>query len=352
MILDHIDPWISRRLYNPYQDLKLDWRIWRRWRQEHRRHPYDLVQVANVSSVGLFFRWERRLPVVTRMSSFRPDWDKAAGMEHHGGAHLRWHMEKLAVKGTRYVYAPSHFVARSVERAYGLQNVDVIETPFFTEPINACHDLANAYRGKSYAIFFGRLTQMKGAHILAQSLSTVLRYRPALEVLFVGGDSISPNGGSMRAYILEATKEFSDRVHLLEPQRHDLLYPLIERARFVVLPSLIDNLPNTCLEAMGLRLPVIATTGSCFEQLIEDGDSGFLVPPNDSHALAERIIAVDHMPNNELRRIGDAAHNRILQLHPSRAIPRLIGYYDDVLADFHPRRTHWTRKLPSTATAR
>src|ERR1051326_7456438 len=45
----------------------------------------------------------------------------------------------------------------------------------------------------------------------------------------------------------------------------------------VVLPSLIDNLPNSCLEAMGLGRVVIGTKGTSFEELITDEANGFLI---------------------------------------------------------------------------
>jgi len=77
----------------------------------------------------------------------------------------------------------------------------------------------------------------------------------------------------------------------------------------VVLPSLWENLANTCLETMALGRPVLATNGSGFEEVLTDGLNGILVPPGDSVALARAACAA--LADGEgLRRMGAAARLR------------------------------------------
>ena len=337
MIVDHIDPLVPRDLYNPYQDLKAAWCLWRRWREVHRQVNFDLVQVANVMAVGLFFRWENRIPIVTRMSSYRPFWDTAAGIQKTRGVKLRWFMEKLAVKGTQWLYAPTYFVAGQVQKGYGIPKVDVIETSFFVEESGmeqsepeAGHP-EQATPGQPYLLYFGRMTQMKGVHILVEALPDLLKTYPEMAVFFAGGSGPAPTGQPMSEYITEQLKSFGDRVKVLPPMRHDKLYPLIKNAKAVVLPSLIDNLPNTCLEAMGLGKVVVATTGSCFEQVIESGVSGILVSPKDAKALAEGVSKAWTLSDEDRHTMEERAKCSISKLHPDQAIPRLIEYYQSVI---------------------
>ena len=133
------------------------------------------------------------------------------------------------------------------------------------------------------------MTQLKGTHILAECLPELLTKFPEMLVVFIGGDAVSPDGGSMRQYILQRAGSRSDQVRLIQPMRHELLYVFLKRARVVALPSLVDNIPNTCLEAMGHGAIVVATSGSCFEFLISHGVSGLLVAPGSPTQLSEMI---------------------------------------------------------------
>src|SRR5581483_2960293 len=87
---------------------------------------------------------------------------------------------------------------------------------------------------------------------------------------------------------------------------------LVRHARLVVLPSLYENMSNAALEAMALERPVVGTRGTAFEELIEDGVSGFLAPPGDAAALSDCILAALARP--DLVRIGEHAGERACQL--------------------------------------
>jgi glycosyltransferase involved in cell wall biosynthesis len=56
-----------------------------------------------------------------------------------------------------------------------------------------------------------------------------------------------------------------------------------------VLPSVSEGFPLVALEAMASARPIIVTRSGGPEEIIEDGQTGFLVPPADSDALAEKI---------------------------------------------------------------
>lgn len=332
MILDHVDKFVPQSFYSPYQDLKAAWCLWRRWQDIHKDNPFDITQVANVMAVGLFFRWQRQYPVVTRMSSYRPFWDTAAGIPMTSAVKLRWLMERLAVTGLQHIYAPTHFVAGQVQKGYNISQVDVIETPFFVEELNSDTSLFEEHaQGKSYLLFFGRMTQMKGVHILVQSLPALLAKFEDMHVFFIGGHGSAPDRRPMPSYIHEQLHEYMNRVTILNSLRHDKLYPFIQNAKVIVLPSLMDNLPNTCLEAMGIGKVVVATSGSCFEQLIEPNVSGILVSPGDVAALSQGIAQAWQMHAQARNSMEKEAQRSIERLHPDRAIPQLIQYYQSIL---------------------
>jgi len=131
---------------------------------------------------------------------------------------------------------------------------------------------------------------------------------------------------------------FGNRVVVLPPQRHETLNPLVANARCVVLPSRIDNLPNTCLEAMALRRVVVATRDASFEQLIDHGISGFLVSQTDDSELVDQVAQVWEMDRYDRAQIGEAACNVLDRLKPARAIGNLLELFDSIVIGRNSKR--------------
>src|SRR5690606_37838342 len=84
---------------------------------------------------------------------------------------------------------------------------------------------------------------------------------------------------------------------------------LIARSRLVVLTSDGEGTPNVIMEAMASGRPVVATDVGDVARIVQHGETGFVVPPEDAGALVERvceIIADDALA----ARLGAAARKR------------------------------------------
>jgi len=77
-----------------------------------------------------------------------------------------------------------------------------------------------------------------------------------------------------------------------------------------VLPSKAEGIPNVILEAMSCGLPVIATDVGGNRELVVEGETGFLVPPNDSESLADALQIYIQNPHL-IETHGIAARKRI-----------------------------------------
>ncbi len=84
-----------------------------------------------------------------------------------------------------------------------------------------------------------------------------------------------------------------------------------------VLPTLADFSPMALCEAMAMELPVIATAVGAIDELVADGDNGYLVPPGDAEAFRQRLL--DLATSADLRRRmgsrGRAIAERCFDLH-------------------------------------
>jgi SAM-dependent methyltransferase len=81
----------------------------------------------------------------------------------------------------------------------------------------------------------------------------------------------------------------ADDIIVLDPVPRARLPGVLQAADCVVVPSISEGFGYSALEAAGLGLPVVATTGHSLDEVLEDAT---LVPPRDVSALAEAIVSV------------------------------------------------------------
>jgi glycosyltransferase involved in cell wall biosynthesis len=153
------------------------------------------------------------------------------------------------------------------------------------------------------AIQVANLLPVKAHDVLVRALGRLRDEGTKLTMLLVGD-------GPERPKIEALARELDlgpDRLRLLG-FRGDVPN-LLGASDFFALPSRMEGLPLSALEAMAQRLPVVTTRVGGIPEVVFDGEHGFLVPPDDAAALAS---AMSRLANDaELRKtLGEAAHAR------------------------------------------
>lgn len=154
-------------------------------------------------------------------------------------------------------------------------------------------------------IFVGRLDPVKGAPLLVEAMGQVLAKHPDARLTLVGD-------GPVRAAteVKVAEMGLAGAVNFAGFQSQGAVAALLEEADMLVLPSFAEGVPVVLMEAMASRIPVIASRVGGVQELIEDGVSGFAVPPGDVVTLAERIGRLMDNPA-EAARMGLAGRQMI-----------------------------------------
>ena len=250
------------------------------WRR-HRAAPFDMVQSANCGAVGLFIGKSRRPLHVTRLSSDRDLWFEADGRERSFGLRALCWIERLARRRATVVYAPSAFLARHCWKRWG-EHVEVIRPPLYVETEAA----SVKPKFERYLIHFGQMGRRKGTDMVARAFRKAHEQSPDIRMIWAGREI---RNGDLEA-IFPLLGKAHDSVDYVGPVPKPELCGLLAGAVASVLPSRIDNLPNTAVESLLFGVPVLAFEGGSLDEIVIDGRTGLLTPMEDEGALAKAMV--------------------------------------------------------------
>jgi glycosyltransferase involved in cell wall biosynthesis len=176
------------------------------------------------------------------------------------------------------------------------------------------------------ALFVGRLLPHKGVGDLIEGVP------PNLPLTIVG-----PKPDDVTRRRLEASAR-GKRVTFRYGLSDEALVHEYRRALCIVLPSVYRSavgetrvpelLGQTLLEGMACGAPALCTRVASMPEVVEDGVTGFVVPPNDPTAIGERLSWLSHNPN-QAGRMGAAGRERVLRHFTwDTVVSRCLAAYD------------------------
>jgi len=315
------------RIWHPI--LNFSQRVYEEVYEIHRKEPIDVIEAPDTCAQAFFVNKFIDGPkkVVRLHTPFF--WVRHINNMPDSTEHLlRDELEKIQAEDATRLSSPTKVLANIVGQRWGLRNIDVI--PYLFNLGNYLPDLTvydKYLKGEDYILYFGRLESRKGVLVLAHALTEVLNKDQHIKVAFVGSDSVY-NNASLKEIIQDILKNYRDRLIFIDNILHNSLYPVIERSKFVILPSLWDNLPFACMEAMSLGKVVIATTGSGFSEIIDDGINGVLCTPDDPDALSRSIIKC--LDRKDLDNMGRMAALKLNNDYNEKIAVQVIDFYKNI----------------------
>ena len=203
-----------------------------------------------------------------------------------------------------------------------------IDTEVFRSAPSLARASLSVADDEALLLWVGRLDPVKGLDTLLEAVD-VLRAEVPIRLLLAGE-------GRDRASVEQgvARRGLTDCVTLLG--RRDDVPRLLRTADVFVFPSRTEGLPNALLEAMAASLPVVATDVPGCRDLVIDGQTGLLVPPDDAGALAGAVAGLVRDKPLAWALGANACHFVTERFSVGRCHARYVDLYAQVLGKTGP----------------
>jgi glycosyltransferase involved in cell wall biosynthesis len=245
------------------------------------------------------------------------DWD--LGRSDHLTAKR---LEDYVIQAADAALCPSRYLARQVERHYGLDagSVEQIPLPRGDTPLIE-RTIATWQSGT--ICYVGRMEPRKGVFEWVDAAVRVARKHPGVRFELIGADTSPANAwpASVRSALrARVPSDLADSIVFIDAMPRPALRGRLARARIAVVPSRWENYPNTCVEAMATGLPVLSTPHGGMIEMVEDGRNGWLAADASPEALAATLCRALDTPPEALARMGKQAAADIHRLCDNRSI--------------------------------
>jgi glycosyltransferase involved in cell wall biosynthesis len=286
------------------------------WRVLNRKRPN--IAYLTLSPSGFAFLRDAGLVALLRLFRIQHVFHlHSRGIEATRGRGLYWEML------CRFVFARAKVITLSKRLCSDIS--EVVPVDRVTIVPNGVEDLIGdeAFTSLCFSrlerpvptiLFLSNMLESKGPLLLLDALAPLARRGLVFRALFSG----SWRGSLTATNFAARTNELGldGFVRHLGPTFGLEKDSVFRTADLFVFPTSYDKecLPLVVLEAFSYGLPVIASNIAALPDVVEDGRTGYLVPPNDPVALSKRVETL--VLDSELRhRLGDEARRRFKQLY-------------------------------------
>lgn len=228
-------------------------------------------------------------------------------------------MEKFCIKGADALLCPSQFLADKLQYLTDTP-IKVINLPFDIdqEEFDKYKDVNPSSNDKKTFLYFGRTEYRKGVIQMLKGAEKLWKKGLDFKIKIIGGDTKLESKGTFIGEDLK--KKYAkyieeDKLEILGPIPHLELIPHILSANAVIIPSLYENFPNTCIYAMWLGRPVLVSkSGGQAEMIRESGKNGMIFDWDIKDDFENKLEQMINMNDKDAQEMGENAKIRIHDL--------------------------------------
>ncbi|KAA9339032.1 glycosyltransferase [Adhaeribacter soli] len=246
-------------------------------------------------------------------------------------------MEKFSIRAADILVAPSRYIMAETSKRMHWEGVNEFYLP---NPIESpALQLEKIPEFEGFRIVcFGKLAALKGTLKLLQYFDELWKEGFKHPLHIVGGTQLMfhPEGVTMGDLVAQKYKKYLEAGLL---KLHGEMPPanakdFLKKAHVVLVPSLVDNLPYTVLEAMSLGKVVLASKQGGQSEVITNGEDGFLFDHNIPGDFKKKLSEILNLSSEEVKQIGARASQTIRKnYHPEAIYPQKMKLIEGFLAD-------------------
>lgn len=241
--------------------------------------------------------------------------------------------ETIALKTATAYVAPSKFTANYTATLFKLNAKAIqvvangIDTQIF-KPTDSVKPIENSI------LYFGTLIRKKGVLQLPEIFNLVRKQIPEAKLILIGADSPDITTQSKSTWEL-MKKSFSPldsaNVEYLGKMKYEEVQNYIKQVSVCVFPSYAETFGMVTVEAMAMQKAVVTSNLGWNKELLVDGESGYLVNPDDTETFAQKICDVLQNKEKALS-MGIEARNQVIQKFDSIKIAQQnIAFYKSII---------------------
>jgi len=198
---------------------------------------------------------------------------------------------RFVLRRTTAVVATSQRFAQEVRAFVGDARCPVVaiynglDVEHFLAERDEKASLPEGLHGREFVVCIANWQHVKGVDVLLHAFASLSRARPGIALALVG----APGPATDELHALARELGIEDAIWFCESVPHAQVGVFLERARVLCLPSRSESFGVALLEAGAYGVPVVATRVGGIPEIVTDGETGLLVPPEDAPALAKAL---------------------------------------------------------------
>lgn len=245
-------------------------------------NPLNVLQFTDYMGVGLTLCKQGISLLVARCSSaidlYMKDDQRFSSRDR---AQIK--AEQQSIVNSDVIISPSQLVADHYRRLLG-RDVIVVPPPAYLESPVAS-SVPDVLPSKYLVHYAGWLIPRKGSDLVLDALPLALEICPDIKVVMIGNMTslITQKYNSLLSCRPESV------IHL-SPVSKSCLYAIVKKSQGAILPSRVDNTPNTLIEALLLNVHVIVSRDSSLDDLVEGYSKAFVMSSYSPQVLASLMV--------------------------------------------------------------